>query len=217
MSTASTNGRASKAKPPAKTAAQLLQAAAQPSSRLHRLSPFDYDGDLQALAGQIIELTRHKAELERTLGLAHDDIRRTLDPWYRDRLGRHGYEASVRVPAGPHGFLRVSYQHRYLKLPQAKADLLQELLGARFEQFFHVAVALKVRKEVAEDPPRLAQVVVQLGALLGDDFARIFEAEQTLLPTRAFTEQRYRQWDAALNERLEAAGVHQVVAMGEAR
>ena len=217
MSTAPSNGRVRKAKPPAQTAAQLLQAAAQPSARSHRLSPFDYDGDLQALAVQVIELSRQKAESERALGLAHEDIRQAVDPWYRERLSQHGYEPSVRVPAGQYGYLRVTYQHRYLKLPLAKADGLRELLGTVFEQFFQQAVSLKVRKEVAEDSQWLAKVVVQLGQLLGNDFARIFEAEQTLLPTRAFTELRYRQLDASVNERLEGAGVRQVVAMGESR
>src|SRR5581483_11124873 len=92
MSTASTNGRAAKQKGAAKTAAELLKAASQSKRRKRILSPFDYDGDLRALATQVIELSRQRAEIERTLGLSQEEIRRTVEPWYRDRLTRHGYE-----------------------------------------------------------------------------------------------------------------------------
>src|SRR5438552_18125169 len=83
--------------PPTLSAGELLQAASQPA-RHHPPSPFDYDGDLQDLAAHILDLTRHKAETERALTLAHQSLRQTVDPWYRARLACHSYEPSVRVP-----------------------------------------------------------------------------------------------------------------------
>ena len=39
--------------------------------------------------------------------------------------------------------------------------------------------------------------------------------QQTVAPTKAFTERRYLELDADANEKLEGLGVRQVVAMAE--
>ena len=111
------------------------------------------------------------------------------------------------------GVLRVTYQHRYLKIPAGQEEHLRDAVKDSYDRFFKAAASLKVRKEIAEDPDRLNDVVLRLAETLGEDFASIFEAEQTIAPTKCFTEQRYQELDAEANAKLELIGVRQVVAM----
>jgi hypothetical protein len=77
----------------------LLKAAAKGTAgKSAAKSPFDYDGDLQAVASKILSLERQQAEIEREIALAKDELRSAVDPWYRERVKHNGYESSVRVP-----------------------------------------------------------------------------------------------------------------------
>jgi hypothetical protein len=217
MATVISVNRASKGKNgKVPTAADLLKSATKsPTASKH--GGYDFDGGLQTLASKVLELIGVKAETERELDLAKDQVRQNVDPWYQERLLSNGYESSVRIPAGSKGVLRLSYQHRYLKLPAEKESALRQIVGERYEDYFQPAASVKIRKDIADDPERLAQVVVRLGQVLGDEFAAIFEAEQTILPTKRFTEQRYRELDKQTNAALNLAGVYQVVSFGEGR
>src|SRR5262249_62223581 len=101
------------------------------------------------------------------------------------------------------------------KIPAGQEEHLRDAVKDGYDRFFKPAASLKVRKEIAEDPERLNDVVLRLADTLGDDFAEIFEAEQTIAPTKCFTEQRYKELDAEANAKLELIGVRQVVAMAE--
>jgi predicted ArsR family transcriptional regulator len=113
----------------------------------------------------------------------------------------------------PTGALRVSFQHRYAKLALDREEHLRQVLGDDFDRLFKRTVSLKVKKEVAEDPAQLEQMVMALAEALGaDNFASLFEVEQTLTPTKVFTEtscQLPPETRAALN----LAGVRQIVAL----
>jgi hypothetical protein len=66
---------------------------------------------------------------------------------------------------------------------------------------------------VAEDPARLEQLVVALAESIGaDNFASLFEVEQSLIPNTAFTETSC-QLPPETRTALAAAGVKQIVAM----
>ena len=197
-------------------AAEYLKASAKSTAK-KRPEGFEFGPGLEELAGKFLSLNRQKAELERELGLARDQILREVGPRYQDLLRTKNYEASIRVPAADDGVLRVTFQHRYLKLPSSKAQELQSVVGDRYDDCFRPGATVKVRKEIADDPDQLGKVVMQLAEALGDQFAKIFEAEQVLLPTRTFTEQRYRFFDDAANERLESAGVKSVVVVMEGK
>jgi hypothetical protein len=87
------------------------------------------------------------------------------------------------------------------------------LLGDDFDRYFKRAVSLKVKKEVAEDPVQLETMVVALAEALGaDNFATYFEVEQSLTPTKTYTE---ANWQFSLETRaaLRLAGVRQIVAL----
>jgi hypothetical protein len=217
MPSVSTNGRANKNGKKVDARA-LLKAAAKAPVQSKRNSPFDYDGNLEAVAGKILALTQQKDEIEREIGLARDEIRRTVDPWYQELLKANGYEHTVRVPAGKVGTLRITYTARYYKLLADREGALREAVGDSYDDYFRPGAKLKVRKEITDDPERLAEVVVQLGEALGANaFQEVFEAEQTILPTKLFTENRYRDLDPEQNAKLTMAGVCQVVSMGGAK
>ena len=74
-------------------------------------------------------------------------------------------------------------------------------------------MSLKVKKEVAEDPAQLEAMVVALAEALGaENFASLFEVEQSLTPTKAFTETSW-QFPVEMRAALGLAGVRQIVAL----
>src|SRR5262249_25887071 len=113
----------------------------------------------------------------------------------------------------PTGALRLSFQHRYTKLPLDLEGDLRCLLGDDYDRLFKRAVSLKVRKEIAEDPAQLEAMVVALAEALGaDNFATYFEVDQSLTPTKAFTETKW-QFSIETRAALQLAGVRQIVAL----
>ena len=108
----------------------------------------------------------------------------------------------------PTGALRVSFQHRYTKLALDREEHLRELLGEDFERYFKRTVSLKVKKEVAEDPERLDAMVLALA----ENFASLFEVEQSLTPTKAYTESTC-QFPAETRAALNLIGARQIVAL----
>jgi hypothetical protein len=202
----STNGKAC-------SAADLLRAAARaPSSR--KADAFVFEGDLAEPTKRFLELTTVRDEAEREIGLVRDQLRAALDPWYQEHVAAGHYESSVRIPAGSR-CLRVTYQHRYAKFDAGNETELQRLLGKNYDRFFKRVAGLRLRKEVAEDPERLEQVVLAVADALGDQFAEIFEADPQLLPTKAFTERRWADLDQATNRQLDQLGLKQIVVITE--
>jgi hypothetical protein len=107
----------------------------------------------------------------------------------------------------------VSFQHRYANLGLDREEHLRQVLGDDFERYLKRTVSLKVKKEVAEDPARLEQMVMALAEALGaENFASLFEVEQSLTPTKAFTESSC-QLPAETRAALNLAGVRQIVAL----
>lgn len=114
---------------------------------------------------------------------------------------------------GDPGTLRVSFQHRYAKLPLDREAALRAAVNDDFDRFFKRSVSLKVKKEVAEDPAQLEQMVLALAESIGaENFAELFEVEQSLTPTKAFTETSC-QLPSEARAALTAAGIKQVVAL----
>jgi hypothetical protein len=188
----------------------LLKAAAKASSK--KKDGLDYAGELPGSA-ELLRALRQRDELEREIDLLRESVRRTLEPWYREQLVSRGYETTVRA-AG----LRLSFQHRYAKLPADREEPLRGIVNGSFERFFKPVSSLRVRKEIAEDPERLDAVVLDLANTLGAErFAEVFECEQTLTPTRVFTERRYLDLTPEQNAALELAGVRQIVSFAEGR
>jgi hypothetical protein len=196
-------------------AGALLKSAAK-SPGTSKASPFDY-GNLPA-ASRVLLLTRQRDELDRELALAKDEVRAAVDPFYRDCLAKHGFESSVRVDAAKAGKLRVTFVHRYCKLAASVGEQIAQIAGAAYDRFFKTGATLKLRKEIADDPERLNDAVLALAEAIGPKrFQEFFECEQTLIPTRAFTERRYNELSAEQNVQLEALGVKQIVSMAEAK
>jgi hypothetical protein len=197
--------------PQAVSAAALLAGAAKKGKATSHLV---YTGETgQEAAARWLELSTQFAETERELGLARDQVLDVIRPWHEETCARRrAHEATVVVET-PTGALRVSFQHRYCKLGLDREEHLRQVLGDDFERFFKRTVSLKVKKEVAEDPAQLEQMVMALAEALGaENFASLFEVEQSLAPTKAYTETSC-QLPAETRAALNLAGVRQIVAL----
>jgi hypothetical protein len=97
--------------------------------------------------------------------------------------------------------LRLSILQQALRTPRG----LRALLQAEGKP--------QVKKEVAEDPERLGQMVLTLAEALGaETFASLFDVEQSLTPTKAYTESSC-QLPAQTRAALNLTGVRQIVAL----
>jgi len=197
--------------PQAKTAADLLAGATKKGKATSHLVHTGEAG--QEAAARWLELNAKFAETERELALVRDRVLDVIRPWHEEQCARRrAHEATVVVET-PTGALRVSFQHRYTKLGLDREEHLREVLGEDFERYFKRSVSLKVKKDVAEDPARLEQMVMALAEALGaENFASLFEVEQSLTPTKAYTESSC-QLPAETRAALNLAGVRQIVAL----
>src|SRR5262249_23541195 len=94
-----------------------------------------------------------------------------------------------------------------------RRDEIAAAVHGDVDRMFKATVTLKVKKEVAEDSDHLEKLVTQLGDVLGaDGFAEAFDVEQSLTPTKAYTETSF-QLPPEARAALAAAGVKQIVAM----
>jgi hypothetical protein len=173
-----------------------------------------YTGEAgQEAAARWLELNAQFAETERELALVRDQVLDVIRPWHEETCARRRMHEATVVVETPTGALRVSFQHRYAKLALDREEHLRQVLGEDFERLFKRTISLRVKKEVAEDPERLESMVLALAEALGaDNFASLFEVEQTLTPTKVLTEtscQLPPETRAALN----LAGVRQIVAI----
>jgi hypothetical protein len=198
--------------PPAKTisAADLLAGATKKGKTSSHLV---YSGEAgrEAIV-RWLQLDAQFSETKRELELLRDQILNVIRPWYEETCARRKeHEASVVVRTSK-GTLRLSFQDRYVKLSIDREIELRSLLGADFERYFKRIVNLKVQKTVAEDPAQLDAMVIALAEKLGaENFASLFEVEQSLAPTTAFTETNC-QFPQETRAALQAAGVKQIVA-----
>jgi len=205
-----TSAEVSPAKP---SAAALLGAATKKPAK--GSSHLTYTGEAGRDAAALwLQLVGKLDEVERELAFRRDQVLDVIRPWHEEACARRrAHESTVVIDCGQAGALRVSFQHRYGKLPLDREAELQAAVNGDFDRFFKRTVALKVKKEVAEDPARLEQLVVALAESIGaDNFAELFEVEQSLTPTKAFTETSC-QLPAETRIALSAAGVKQVVAL----
>jgi hypothetical protein len=193
------------------SAAALLGAATKKPGK--SISHLTCTGTGTEQAARWIVLGRQAEEIERELELLRDAILGVVTPWHEETCARrHAHESTVEIST-PAGTVRVSFQHRYGKLPLDREAALRSAVNDDFDRYFKRSVSLKVKKEVAEDPNRLEQMVLALAKTLGaENFAAMFEVEQTLAPTKVFTESSW-QLSPETKASLASAGVKQVVAM----
>jgi hypothetical protein len=199
--------------PPAKaiSAADLLAGATKKGKSNSHLV---YTGEAcRETAARWLQLDAQVAEKERELALLRDQILDVIRPWHEETCARRRAHEAIVVVETPKGNLRVSFQDRYAKLPLDGESALRERLGADFERYFKRAVSLKVKKAVAEDPAQLEAMVIALAEKLGpENFASLFEVEQSLTPTKAFTESNC-QLPSETRTAFQTAGVKQIVAL----
>jgi len=193
------------------SAADLLSAATKKPSR--STSHLTYTGQGIEQAARWIVLHRQAEEIEREEQLLRDAVIEIVTPWHAEACARRRAHESTVEMSTPAGTLRLSFQHRYAKLLVDREAALRAAVKDEFDRFFKRSVALKVKKEVAEDPARLEQMVLALAKTLGaENFAAMFEVEQSIAPTKAFTETSC-QLPPETRAALTLAGIKQVVAL----
>jgi len=192
------------------SAADLLGAATKKAKSNNHLI---YNGPEIEDAARWLVLGRQGDEIEREKALARDAILSVVTLWHEEQCAkRRTHESTVEINT-PSGIVRISFQHRYGKLLLDRQSALQAAAGADFERFFKKSVSLKVKKEIAEDPERLNEMVLKLAQAMGpENFAVLFEVEQSWMPTKVFTETSC-QLPAEARTALQAAGLKQVIAM----
>src|SRR5207247_1975613 len=173
------------------SAAALLGAATKKTTK--STSHLIYTGTGTEAAARWLVLGRQAEEIERELALLRDAILSVVAPWHEETCARRrAHESTVEITT-PAGTVRVSFQHRYGKLPLDREAGLRAAVNDDFDRYFKRSVSLKVKKEVAEDPTRLEQMVLALAKTLGaENFAAMFEVEQSLAPTKVFTESSWQ-------------------------
>lgn len=167
----------------------------------------------QELAQKYLQAVQRLDELEREAELHKGYLTELLQPWHQEQcLRRKDYEPSVHVPT-PAGTVQVTFKNQWSKIPIAQQADLQAALGDRFAAAFKEAVALKVKKEVADDPERLDLLIQDLARALGPDrFVECFEAERTLCPTEHFTKAIALSMDSQARQKM---GLKQTVAVSK--
>src|SRR2546423_9390723 len=142
------------------SAAALLGAATKTPTK--GTSHLSYTGPAAEPAARWLVLGHQAEEIEREMGLLRDAILDAVAPWHEETCARRrAHESTVEI-ATPSGTVRVSFQHRYTKLPLDREAALRQAVNGDYERFFKRSVSLKVKKEVAEDPARLEQMVLTL-------------------------------------------------------
>ena len=201
---------------PKPSAASLLSAAKKPAKGSS--SHMTYTGDPgREVAARWLALNAKVAETERELGLARDQLIEIIRPWHSAACAHRRQHESTVVVDSPAGGVRVSFQHRYARIPLDQEVHLQALVAAEYKRFFRRTCSLKVRKEIADDPATLDAIVEALGEALGaDKFALVFEVDQSLIPTKAYTETSC-QLPAETRAGLSLAGVRQIVAVAPSK
>lgn len=203
---------AAKAKP--NLAAFLSATAKKPAKG--KASHMEYDGDAKDLASDFLKWAAAVDEAKREKDVVRDQIIKIVSPWHAEKCRARGeHEATVVVPANQ-GAVRVSFQHRYAKLSADKAELLAGILGeTAFTELFRQVHTIAIRKEIAEDPAKLEEMHASLVEVIGAERMEAwFETSSSLVPNAVFTERKYT-FDPATSQKLEAAGVKQVVAMAK--
>jgi hypothetical protein len=97
------------------SAAALLACATKKGKATSHLL---YTGEAgREAAARWLELDAKLSETERELGLVREQILDVVRPWHEETCARRRAHESTVVVETPTGALRVSFQHRYTKLP----------------------------------------------------------------------------------------------------
>jgi len=136
-------------------------------------------------------------EAEAELSIAQLDLLEKVEPSYLEQL-KTKYVNSVRVTDG-NTELTVSWKDAYSKIPTEQLDEIKSIVGNKTDSFFRETNDIKVKPEAATDPDVLEKLINAVGA---ENFRRWFDVNQSIKPTREFTERRYMELDKKTNEAL---------------
>ena len=171
-----------------------------------------YDGsEAQASATDWLTKSKQSDELARELSQLRHDVITAVNPWHADQVVRKRKWTPTVLVETPAGELRVTYQSKYNKIVAQNEQAIREAVDGDFDRLFTRQRSLSVRKAVTEDAGAFDALVAILREQLGNEmFEHCFEVEESLAPTKAFTETQHALSDAA-RAMLALAGVKQVV------
>ncbi len=154
--------------------------------------------ETQAKAARIRELKEQLDSLTSEFEVASSEMIEEIDSLRSDILRKQGYSSSVKVPDSKGMSIMLSWSANYSKVPIDNKDALKLIAKDRFEGFFGTEIVIKV-KDVSEES--LKELVSTVGP---EQFARFFEVERWIKPTKRYTEEFFTSFNDSERERLSA-------------
>jgi len=164
-------------------------------------------------AVRVLHYIREEQAVECELDASKDLVRRRLDGIVARAALQGDPPTSVEVPTLS-GRLRVTYKDAYYSLKIEAAPAIQAVVGNDdFNRFFELTKSIKIKSAEIAGEDRLAAVVNELTAALGEDrFCELFSVSLGVAPTTEFTVRRHRDLTTDQLDQLADLGVEQQLA-----
>jgi hypothetical protein len=154
--------------------------------------------ETQEKVSRIRELKDQLDSLTSEFEVVSAEVIEEIDSLRMDVLKKQGYSSSVKVPDSKGMSIMLSWSANYSKVPIDNKDALKLIAKDRFEGFFGTEIVIKV-KDVSEES--LKELVSTVGP---EQFARFFEVERWIKPTKRYTEEFVTAFTDAEREKLSA-------------
>jgi hypothetical protein len=93
------------------------------------------------------------------------------------------YHSSVKI----NGKITVSVQSRYTTIDTDHEEKIREVVGDKYDEFFKEDTKVSLKPSLLEDEDAMGKIIDAVGE---ENFERFFDVKQSIVPTRAFHEQR---------------------------
>jgi hypothetical protein len=154
--------------------------------------------ETQEKASRIRELKDQLDSLTSEFEVVSAEVVEEINLLRADILRKQGYSSSVKIPDSKGMSIMLSWSANYSKVPIDNKDALKLIAKDRFEGCFGTEIVIKV-KDVSEES--LKDLIATVGP---EQFARFFEVERWIKPTKRYTEEFFTAFTDAERERLSA-------------
>lgn len=135
---------------------------------------------LYALVDDVLTKKSNLDDAKAMYEVAENGLLTHSDEWYRSKKGQ---ETSVKFK-GTKGFITTSYKNMFLKIPYENKEVLEQLCGDKFDDYFEEKRVIKMKDTTDE-------MIGLLIEKLGEDFANIFDVNLEIKPTGRMNELQF--------------------------
>lgn len=149
-------------------------------------------------------LLNHKSKYEAAkaakteLELSEEELLSHVKPGYQETL-KQRYVNSARLSEGEVE-ATVSWKDAYTKVPAEKETEIRNLVGSKYDSYFHLVNEIVVKEDVAANERLLEELIAAVGP---ETFSKYFDVAQHIKPTTRFTQERYRELSPEVNNQLD--------------